>query len=125
MRPIKFVSLGGIAYFLINENFYSKKLNYQTEFRKIKKQVKEMPLPQAWGAVFYKENKIQPVVYVTKTNSIVCENACGSGSLAFSLAENYQNIIQPSGKIIKVRKNKNNVSISGKAKLISEGFVYI
>jgi len=122
---IKLVDLGGIAYFLIDKNLYSKPLDYLEEFARVKKQVKKIPLPPAWGIIFYQQNKIQPIVYVKATNSVVAEKACGSGSLAFAVAENYQNIIQPSGKIIKVRKNKNNISISGKAKLINEGFVYI
>lgn len=123
IQSIKLVNLGGIAYFIIDENLYSKKLNYQKEFKKIRNQVRNIIFPQAWGIIFYQQNKIQPLVYVVKTNSLVNENACGSGSLAFSLAENYEEVLQPSGKIIKVRKIKNKVSISGEAKLIREGIV--
>jgi histidine racemase len=124
-EPIKLVNLGGIAFFLVDRNLYGKGISYLKEFINVKNQTDKIALPQAWGIIFFNKNKIQPVVYVESTNSIVCENACGAGSLALSLAFNYKKIIQPTQETIEVIKNKENISISGNSKIIAEGFVYI
>lgn len=122
---VPFVDLGGIAYFIVKDKEGSNQSRYKNEFNKINKQIGNFPLPQAWGIIFYKKNKIQPIVYVKKTKSLVCERACGSGSLAFSLVKGYRKVIQPSGEIIKISKSKNKLGVSGKVKIIAEGFVYL
>lgn len=100
-----FVLFPGIGYIVTNET-----LNPKIVLPQLSNQFK---LP-AFGQIKYLGNKINPIVYVKKTNSIVNESACGSGSIAFSLLNNVSDVIQPSGGVIKVQKNGSYVTISAK-----------
>lgn len=66
----------------------------------------------AFGILYFQNNKIEPVVYVKQTNSLLEETACGSGSIAFSILTKKQNIIQPTGKEIRVEKYENIFCVS-------------
>lgn len=66
----------------------------------------------AFGIVYFRNNKIAPFVYVKGTNSLFEETACGSGSIAFSILTQKRNIIQPTGKIIIVNKDRNFFNVS-------------
>ena len=66
----------------------------------------------ACGIIYARNNKIFPFVYVKGTNSLFEETACGSGSIAFSILTKKQNIIQPTGKSIRVEKFKNIFCVS-------------
>ena len=113
-----FVDLKGIAYFVIDESFAKK--DYLSTFREIKRKFGKKIKQKAWGVVFYNKNSIRPIVYVKDTNSIVSENACGSGSLAFYLIKGKEKIIQPSGKIIRIKRRNSQFLIKGQVKIISE-----
>ena len=73
---------------------------------------------KASGIVYYNQNAIKPLVYVPATNTYVWENACGSGSLAYSLVTGNRTIIQPSGKSIKFRISKNIITVTATVKEI-------
>lgn len=66
----------------------------------------------AFGVVFYKNNYINPTVYVKQTNSLIDETACGSGSIAVSLITGYREIIQPTGGKIFVDIRNENITVS-------------
>ena len=66
----------------------------------------------AFGAIVYEKNKIIPYVYVKETGSFVRETACGSGSIAFSIFSRYKNIIQPTGKLIRVNIKNGKVLVN-------------
>lgn len=66
----------------------------------------------AFGILYFLDNKIEPIVYVEQTNSLFEETACGSGSIAFSILTKKQNIIQPTGKEIRVEKYENIFCVS-------------
>lgn len=70
----------------------------------------------AAGLVYYQNNQIQPLVYVPATNSYIWENACGSGSLAFSLLASVRQVLQPSSQIISFKINSNNIVVTTSAK---------
>ncbi len=66
----------------------------------------------AFGAIIYNKNKITPYVYVKEVDSFVKETACGSGSIAFSIFSGFDEIIQPTGKSIKVKVKKDKCIVS-------------
>ena len=66
---------------------------------------KKYNLP-AFGGIIYNKNKIIPYVYVAGVNSFVKETACGSGSVAFNAFSGIKNVVQPTEKIISIKKTK-------------------
>lgn len=61
----------------------------------------------AFGVAVCTEGRLIPYVYVKSTNSLFKETACGSGSIAASIATGLEEITQPSGKIISVKQKGN------------------
>lgn len=112
-----FVDLKGIAYFVIDKSFVKK--DCLLFFKKIKKNFGQSIKQKAWGVVFYNKNRIHPIVYVKDTNSIVSENACGSGSLAFYLLKEVEKIIQPSGQMMQIKKRGSRFLIKSQVKIVS------
>tara|TARA_Y100000310_G_scaffold338602_1_gene428671 strand:+ start:743 stop:1420 length:678 start_codon:yes stop_codon:yes gene_type:complete len=92
------------------------------EQRKVsKKYLKDLAIQYklpAFGAIIYEGNKIIPYVYVREIDSFVKETACGSGSIAFSIFSGVKKVIQPTGKVIKIKINK-EVSVSAKVNKLS------
>lgn len=72
----------------------------------------------ASGIIKYRANKITPIVYVKNTNSLVWENACGSGSLVYSIYSSYSKIIQPSKQEILVKRFKKSFTIKVPVKIV-------
>lgn len=100
----------GIAY-EITENKY----NLQQEY--FRQKIRKYNVP-AFGVINYTNNIIFPYVYVSNTNSLIAETACGSGSVAFSILKNISKIIQPSGESIEViRLNSTKFRITAKVTL--------
>ncbi len=97
------VILSGIGFI-----FLKSKIKSQKEF--LSKLCKKFDLP-AFGVIYLKENRIEPYVYVQETNTLVKETACGSGSIAFSILTGVKNVIQPTGKTIRVLRDKNQFTI--------------
>lgn len=73
--------------------------------------VKKYNLP-AFGELQYIQDKIRPFVYVSETDSLIPDSACGSGSLALNVYKNVEKVIQPTGQIIFVRRKKDTFWIS-------------
>ncbi|MBI2074587.1 MAG: hypothetical protein HYT83_01975 [Candidatus Levybacteria bacterium] len=72
----------------------------------------------AFGIVIYSNNQIFPFVYVGKTQSMVAESACGSGSIALNILTGQQRIVQPTGKTIEVNHVKDRFTITAKVDMI-------
>ncbi|MBI2599726.1 hypothetical protein HYW43_02270 [Candidatus Daviesbacteria bacterium] len=74
----------------------------------------------AFGLAAYRGNQLFPFVYVLKTQSMVPETACGSGSIALSIVTNpnratYQTkIIQPGSQSIEILRSGNKFTITAK-----------
>lgn len=100
------VLLKGIGYIFLKENKQISK-NYLSGF------CSKYNLP-AFGAIFYKNNKIVPFVYDKETDSLFEETACGSASIVFNILTGKKSIKQPTGKIITVEKTGNDFVISAK-----------
>jgi diaminopimelate epimerase len=92
----------------------------------------------ALGVMFYQEEQqfLTPLVFVKKTNSLVWENSCGSGTVAVAAAlagKRKQSIdslfvLQPGGEIgvsIKWDKGVEEAEIFGEVSLEAEGIVYM
>lgn len=75
----------------------------------------------AFGAIFYKNNKVVPFVYVKGTDSLFQETACGSASTVLNILTGKKSITQPTGKIITVEKTGNDFVISAKVTKITKG----
>jgi len=74
---------------------------------------KKYNLP-AFGGIIYEKNKIIPSVYVAGVNSFVKETACGSGSVAFCIFSGTKDVVQPTEKIISIRKKTEFFDITAK-----------
>ncbi len=73
----------------------------------------------AAGLIYYQNNRIQPVIYVKATDSLVWESACGSGSLAFALLSKNQVVLQTSGQTIRFNFGQKEVTITTTVKEIT------
>lgn len=102
------VSLGGISFLIINRVPKNQAL---TDFDQQSLQELLVNSPAA-GIVFYQNNRIYPVVQVAKTNTLVWESACGSGSVAFYLVTGCSKIKQPSGAILTVSRENDTLQLS-------------
>lgn len=68
----------------------------------------------AFGVAFYKNRILTPYIYVKRTKSFFRETACGSGSIAVHLVTGDNNIIQPTGEIIKVQSVGKKITVSAR-----------
>lgn len=73
----------------------------------------------ASGLIYYEGDTIAPLIYVKATRSYVWEQACGSGSIAFSLYSGISNIRQPSGDTIQISFQKNAITYKASAKIVA------
>ncbi len=78
---------------------------------------KQYKLP-AFGVIECKGNTMTPHVYVVETGSLIDESACGSGSIAASIVLKSEDIIQPSGETIKVKRSNDRFTVSAQVKLL-------
>jgi len=108
------VQLLGITYQLINGLPKNKELS-KLQLRLVEQLAQNTP---AAGLIFYAKNQIVPVVYVKETRSIIWEQACGSGSLAFSLVTGTEQVIQPSKEVITINAANDTLSISATARKV-------
>src|SRR3990167_550787 len=91
------VILGGIGCIFVEKALSSKELA---------RLAKKYNLP-AFGSVVIKDNTIYPRVYVKDVNSCIDETSCGSGSISAAIISGLENILQPSGGVISVKRNAN------------------
>lgn len=106
------VVLRGISYRIVPGIPTTKRLTAKMK-SELQQLVKNSP---AGGLIYYRNNRIFPLVYVPSTNTYVWENACGSGSLAFSLITGVTDVVQPSGQNIRIKNNKSNILVTTSAK---------
>lgn len=106
------IKLKGIVYLVSNNKRNANK-------KYLSKLACKFSVP-ASGIIFYKKNSIRPLVYVTETDSLVWENACGSGSLSYFIYSGISKIIQPSNKIVLVNKSKIYFTVKVQAKIVSD-----
>lgn len=104
------ILLQGIIYLVSNNE---TKIN-KTFLRKL---ANKYDVP-ASGIIKFKSNKITPIVYVKDTDSLVWENACGSGSLVYSIYSNLTKIVQPSGQVIRIKMNSKSITIKVPIKIV-------
>ena len=87
--PLYIVKLEGITHVLIDKKFQSVILNENDVNNCIKNIISSVNLNEekAVGVIFYDKNECQinPFVWVKDVDTIYNENACGSGSLAYTL----------------------------------------
>ena len=107
----RLILLQGIVYLITNDKTKVNKIFLSNLAQKY-----NVP---ASGIIKFKSNKIRPIVYVINTNTLVWENACGSGSLAYFLFSGFNKIEQPSGEVIKVNKIKKYFTIKVPVKIVS------
>jgi histidine racemase len=88
------VLFDGIGYEISANNCIPKK----TDLAKFSKKFR---LP-AFGKILSNLSSICPYVYVTKTDSLVAETACGSGSIAYALVKGITHVLQPTGQYIQI-----------------------
>jgi len=112
--PFKFkqdedvILLDGIGFIL-----YDTKEKSEIKKSELSDLSKKYKLP-AFGGIIYKKNKIIPYVYVAGVNSFVKETTCGSGSVAFSIFSGIDSVVQPTEKIINIKKNAEFFDITAK-----------
>ncbi|WP_162930909.1 hypothetical protein [Lactococcus allomyrinae] len=77
------------------------------------------------GVIFVEDDEIYPVVWVKKINTLFCETACGSGTMAVAMVEykKFGNFVelglrQPSGKWITAIIDKRGARIFGEVEEI-------
>ena len=111
-KNIYIIKLSGITHILLNmDKFIFNENNCLNEAKEI---INKLNLinKEAVGVIWYKNNKINPIVWVKNINSLFYENACGSGSLAFGILYTYLNrsnhninVIQKNDQIIQIGIN--------------------
>jgi len=112
--PFKFkkdenvILLDGIGFIL-----YDTKEKSEIKKSELSDLSKKYKLP-AFGGIIYNKNKIIPYVYVAGVNSFVKETACGSGSVAFCIFSGINDVVQPTEKIISIKKKTEFFDISAK-----------
>ena len=90
----------GIGYIILD-----KSKEHKATKEEMIKLSKKYDLP-AFGAILYEGHQIFPRVYVKSVNSFIEETACGSGSIAFAIAKDLTEVVQPSHHIINIKYKK-------------------
>lgn len=89
----------------------------------LRKYAQQYNLP-AFGFIQYDlAGHIYPAVYVTKTDSLIHETSCGSGSIAVHLITGIKEIIQPTGRSISVMQNYDTFTISAQVQEVTTSSV--
>lgn len=79
----------------------------------------------AAGLVYYKGNRIRPLIYVKATKTYVWEQACGSGSIAYALIAELSTIRQPSGETVRITINKDAIVYQARVVFIAEKVILV
>lgn len=128
------VDLPGITHFIVDKTMIDNKDKF---YQTIKEYMKD-EVYDAFGIMYYdyKNNFMEPLVYVKATDSLFWERSCASGtcalgcSLSFFGKENIDKYIsQPGGSLkVSVQYNNSNISslhLNGEVEIVSEGIVYV
>ena len=109
------VKLDGIVFLVIEDKIYlnDKELK-EYSFNLLKKY--KLTKYEASGVIYLDNNKIKPIVYVKDINTLFIETACGSGTAAIGIYKSFiskksieLDVIQPTGKVIKVKTRFNEI----------------
>lgn len=115
------VDLGGIVHVQIEQAFPRDKEVYESAHRRI---TAELGLAQrdAVGVCWLMRNadlvQLHPVVWVRAIDEMFYESSCGSGSIAVNAATGQQDIVQPSGKRIRVEKADDQTVLTSEMEVI-------
>lgn len=114
-EDIYLVKLDGIVFLILEKNSDLNDKEIKEYSLSLLKKYK-LTKYEASGVIFLSNNKIKPIVYVKDINTCFYETACGSGTAAIGIYKSFiskesieEDIIQPSGKIIKVKTNFNEI----------------
>ena len=108
-KNIYIIKLSGITHILLNMDIFTfNENNCLNEAKDIINKLNFLN-KEAVGVIWYKNNKINPIVWVKNINSLFYENACGSGSLAFGILYSYLN--QSNSNINVIQKNNQSIQI--------------
>ena len=126
------VNLPGITQVLLSYKYFNKDINFKRIFENLYKR-NQVSAP-ACGFIFYKQIStrifsIIPIVYVPKTNSLVFETSCASGSVALGFCSNQTKleVIQPSESLLnlKIDTKRRRVRVSGQILSIVSGSMHL
>ncbi len=119
-QPASLVDLGGIIHVVIEGAFPA---DYEQQHRQIRRRL-NLEKREAVGVIWAKPEgsavKIHPVVWVRKVNSFFYESSCGSGSIAVAQVWPVSKIIQPSGGVIEVTTDRQDVILKSEMEIIGE-----
>ncbi len=121
-QPATLVDLGGIVHVVMETEFPSK--SYESEHRQV---VKTLGLENReavgviWTSRVGSEVKIDPVVWVKGVDSFFYESSCGSGSIAAARVLSASRIIQPTGQMIEVLIESNDVILKSEMEVKDAG----
>lgn len=131
---ITVVELSGITHIIVD----SKDINDKMQFFKAVRNDLLLDEVQALGIIFYDKEKerIEPLVYVRETDTLVFERGCASGTAALGAAVCFKkkadikmDVFQPGGKLLieaKWKEDKvSNIYLKGDVKIAAEGIAYI
>ena len=131
---VRRVNLPGIAHFIMDKT----KINDKEKFYNLIKDKMSKENYDAFGIMYYdyKENFMEPLVYVKSTDSLYWERSCASGCcalgaiLSFAIKDSIEKSINQPGGNLKVNveyKNEkiNSIYLSGEVEIVSEGIAYV
>jgi diaminopimelate epimerase len=120
-QPATLVDLGGIVHVVIESDFPES--DFKERHLAISKSLNLLNR-EAVGVIWVKRDKtkirINPVVWVKEINSFFYESSCGSGSIAVACVMKNKKIIQPSGGIIEVRINDQEINLKSRMEVKNE-----
>lgn len=118
--PGNLVDLGGIVHFVIEGKLPE---NYKDVHSSITKFL-GLEDRDAVGVVWVKKEgtgiSINPIVWVRSIDTFFYETSCGSGSIAVAKVTGINNIIQPSGGVIKVTISNSNILLESEMEITYE-----
>ena len=115
------VDLGGIVHALVSEPFHNDVDWYRSRHERIRSEL-HLGDREAVGVIWYRRInggvKINPVIWVKARDSLIYEEACGSGSIATSIVTGNEEIRQPTGELIRVQASADGIRIASQMRLV-------
>lgn len=102
-ESVAVVEFEGITHVLIKGDLPGEYTQKATEVRQMTKLSKRDAVGVIWYTLVNNRTvRVNPVVWVRKIDTLFYESSCGSGAIAAALVLNVENIVQPTGKTIRV-----------------------
>lgn len=121
---VRIVDLGGIVHILVDEeNFPFSKDDYTSKMKIIKDKLNVDcdAVGVLWLKGDDKKVNMKPVIWVKSIDTCYYETSCGSGSIAVGLTmQKDVEVVQPSGKEIKVAFDNDVIVLSSEMERIME-----